>query len=91
MRVDGGMVNNDWLCQFIADMAQCPVQRPVDTETTVRGAALLSGLGAGLYDGLAALASVWDAERTFQPVMQPAERDRLYDGWKNAVQHVLTR
>ena len=91
MRVDGGMVGNDWLCQFIADMAQCPVQRPVDTETTVRGAALLAGLGAGLYDDLDALANVWRAERTFQPLMQPAERDRLYDGWKTAVQRVLTR
>ena len=91
LRVDGGMVNNDWLCQFIADMAQCPVQRPVDTETTVRGAALLAGLGAGLYDDLDALANVWRAERTFQPLMQPAERDRLYDGWKTAVQRVLTR
>jgi glycerol kinase len=91
LRVDGGMVSNDWLCQFIADMAQCPVQRPEDTETTVRGAAQLAGLGAGLYDDLDALANVWQAERTFQPAMQPAERDRLYDGWTTAVQRVLTR
>jgi glycerol kinase len=91
LRVDGGMVSNDWLCQFIADMAQCPVQRPIDTETTVRGAALLAGLGAGLYDKLDTLADVWEAERLFQPVMPPNERDSLYEGWKNAVQRVLTR
>ena len=59
LRVDGGMVANDWLCQFLADILDVPVERPVVTETTALGAACLAGLEVGLYPSLEAVAAGW--------------------------------
>jgi glycerol kinase len=88
VRVDGGMVANDWLCQFLADILDLPVERPVVIETTALGAAFLAGLEAGLYPSLDALAGAWRCQRRFEPSMAPAERARLYGGWLNAVRRV---
>ncbi|MGQ9365027.1 glycerol kinase GlpK [Azospirillum sp. ST 5-10] len=91
LRVDGGMVVNDWLCQFLADMLDAPVERPAVTETTSLGAALLAGLRTGLYDGLegaGGLAATWTCERRFEPRLDPARRTALYDGWRLAVERV---
>ena len=88
LRVDGGMVANDWLCQFLADILDLPVERPVVTETTALGAAYLAGLEVGLYPSLEAVASGWRCERRFEPQMAPRERARLYDGWLDAVRRV---
>jgi glycerol kinase len=85
LRVDGGMVANNWLCQFLADILDVPVERPVVTETTALGAAYLAGLAVGLYPSLESLAEVWQSERRFEPKMGAAERDRLYAGWLDAV------
>ena len=59
LRVDGGMVVNDWLCQFLADMIDRPVERPVNVETTALGAAVLAAVGGGLVDDLATAARMW--------------------------------
>jgi glycerol kinase len=88
LRVDGGMVANDWLCQFLADILDLPVERPVVTETTALGAACLAGLEVGLYPSLEAVASGWRCARRFEPKMAPSERARLYDGWLGAVRRV---
>jgi glycerol kinase len=88
LRVDGGMVANDWLCQFLADMLDRPVERPVVTETTALGAACLAGLEVGLYPSLEALAGTWRCARRFEPAMAPTERARLYGGWLGAVRRV---
>jgi glycerol kinase len=88
LRVDGGMVANDWLCQFLADVLGLPVERPAVTETTALGAAYLAGLEVGLYPSLEAVASGWRCARRFEPKMTPAERARLYDGWRAAVRRV---
>jgi glycerol kinase len=88
IRVDGGMVANDWVCQFLADILDLPVERPAVTETTALGAACLAGLEVGLYPSLDAVASAWRCERRFEPQMAAAERARLYDGWLNAVRRV---
>jgi glycerol kinase len=88
LRIDGGMVGNDWLCRFIADMVRCPVQRPANTETTVLGAALLAGLGAGIYPDLESIASVWQADQAYEPEMPSIERNSLYAGWQDAVRRV---
>ena len=88
LRVDGGMAVNDWLCQFIADIAGCVVQRPENIETTVLGAALLAATGAGLLDNLSSTAQTWRADRQFQPTMSSDERDKLYAGWQDAVRRV---
>ncbi len=85
LRIDGGMAANDWLCQFVADMVGCPVRRPANIETTVLGAALLAGLGAGIYSSLDDLKSVWQDDRTWTTQMGDDTRDRLYDGWQDAV------
>jgi glycerol kinase len=88
VRVDGGMVANDWVCQFLADILDLPVERPTVTETTALGAACLAGLEVGLYPSLDAVASAWRCERRFEPQMAAAERARLYGGWLNAVRRV---
>jgi glycerol kinase len=85
VRVDGGMVANAWLCQFLADILEVPVERPAVIETTALGAACLAGLEVGLYPSLEALAGSWRCERRFEPRMSASERERLYAGWQDAV------
>jgi glycerol kinase len=88
LRVDGGMTRNDWLMQFLADMLDLPVERPVVTETTALGAAYLAGLQAGVWLSIADIAKQWHRDRLFEPAIKSAERDRLYAGWKDAVGRV---
>jgi glycerol kinase len=88
LRVDGGMVVNDWLTQCLADVLQLPVVRPQIVETTAQGAAFLAGLQAGLYGSLDEIARLWQAESRFSPAMDAARADRLYAGWRDAVQRV---
>jgi glycerol kinase len=85
LRVDGGAAQNDFLMQFQADLVGCPVVRPQDTETTALGAAYLAGLAVGVFKSTGELKQLWRAERIFEPQMKPSLRDRLYDGWKEAV------
>ncbi len=85
VRVDGGMVANDWFCQFLADILDRPVERPAVTETTALGAACLAGLAVGLYPSLDAVARAWRLERRFAPGMSASERQRLHAGWRDAV------
>ncbi len=91
LRVDGGMVANDWFCQNLADLIGRPVDRPAVTETTALGAAYLAGLGAGLYPSLEGVASAWRLERRFEPALAASVRDARYSRWKDAVARVLTR
>ena len=88
LRVDGGMVGNDWMVQFLADMLDLPVDRPVVAETTALGAAYLAGLAVGLFGSLDDISSRWQLERNFQPAMAGAARDGLYGGWRDAVARV---
>ena len=88
LKVDGGMVANDWFCQRLADITGLPVDRPVVTETTALGAAYLAGLGAGLFKSERDIAARWALDRRFVPAMKRAQRDRLYDGWLRAVTQV---
>src|SRR5690606_40503469 len=88
LRVDGGMVENNWLMQFLADLLGVSVERPEVTETTALGVAYLAGLQLGWYPSLQAIASHWHVQRRFQPRMQEAHRQRLYAGWLDAVQRV---
>jgi glycerol kinase len=88
LRVDGGMVKNDWLMQFLADILELPVERPIVTETTALGAAYLAGLHTGVYASLDSVAAAWQRERLFEPAMAPADRARLYEGWRRAVRRV---
>ncbi len=91
LRVDGGMVANDWLAQCLADVTGVPVERPVITETTALGAACLAGLTTGLYRSCDALTARWRRERLFEPMMRKDERDERYAGWRAAVARTRSR
>jgi glycerol kinase len=88
LKVDGGMVKNDWFCQQLADLTGLPVERPAVTETTAMGAAYLAGLAAGLFRDTADIAARWRLERRFVPALPSARRNALYDGWAAAVARV---
>ncbi len=89
LKVDGGMVKNELLMQFQADLLGVPVVRPQVTETTALGAAYAAGLAVGYWKDLEELKGNWRAERTFTPGMAEEERARLYAGWKRAVERSL--
>lgn len=86
LRVDGGMVVNNWLMQFQSDVLDVRVQRPVVSETTALGAAYLAGLAVGYWSNLDDVARNWAVDRVFMPTMDTARRERLYRGWQRAVE-----
>jgi len=88
LKVDGGMVSNDWFCQRLADLTGLSVERPRVTETTALGAAYLAGLGAEIFSNQKDIAARWALDRRFNPSMRKAERDRLYAGWRNTVSRI---
>ncbi|KQT31300.1 glycerol kinase [Sphingomonas sp. Leaf412] len=90
LRIDGGMAANDWLCGFLADMIDTPVERPHDLETTARGAAFHAGLATGVWSGLDELSTLWARERCFEPGMAADARETLSAGWHDAVRRTLT-
>lgn len=91
LRVDGGMVENDWAMQFLADILDLPVERPEVTETTALGAACLAGLETGYFGSLEEVTRAWRVERRFEPAMGAGRREALYGGWQDAVGRVLTK
>jgi glycerol kinase len=86
LRVDGGMVANNWLLQFQADMLGVRVERPVVAETTALGAAYLAGLAVGYWSGLDDIQRNWALDRAFAPALDDARREQLYRGWQRAVE-----
>jgi glycerol kinase len=90
LKVDGGMVCNNWFCQRLADLTGLTVIRSQVTETTALGAAYLSGLAAGVFRDLSEIAAGWKLDRQFEPELAESVRNALYDGWKEAVQRVRT-
>ena len=92
LRVDGGMVVNDWFCQFLADVADVEVARPANTETTAVGAGLLAAVGAGLHADLTAAGQAWQLDapaRRFQPETSATTRSDWLAGWHAAVERTL--
>ena len=90
LRVDGGMVTNNWLIQFLADIMDAEVDRPLVTETTALGISFLVGLQAGIHDSLEDIAKLWQCERRFVPAMDEAQRKKQVNGWKQAVNRTLS-
>ncbi|MFC3440196.1 glycerol kinase [Sphingobium rhizovicinum] len=82
LRIDGGMSANDWIAQDMADMLGLPVERPADVETTARGAAMLAGVGVGLFPTLEAAATMIPGRMRFDPTMMPAMRTQRLKGWR---------
>lgn len=91
LRVDGGMVRNGWLCQFLANLLNVSVSRPVETETTALGAAYLAGLQVGVFDSVDAIEKHWQMEHEFHPSMDQTARSGLLEGWSRAVSRVLDK
>lgn len=88
IRVDGGMVSNVWFLQFLADILDIPVERPVNVESTVLGAAFLAALQAGIIASIDEIATVWRSDRVFEPDMDSGRRRALLEGWDEAVKRV---
>jgi glycerol kinase len=90
LRVDGGMVQNNWLCQFLANLLNIIVERPAQTETTALGAAYLAGLQVGIFSSLEDIAQRWQADQEFDPAMENSARNLLLADWHEAVIKVKT-
>ncbi|MBK5481725.1 glycerol kinase GlpK [Peribacillus sp. TH16] len=86
LRVDGGVVKNDFLMGFQSGLLNVPVERPVISETTALGAAYLAGLAVGYWGSQEEISKQWAVDKTFEPDMEEAVRKDLYNGWKKAVQ-----
>lgn len=85
LRVDGGMANNDWLMQKLADVLGCAVQRPVLTETTALGAAYMAGLQLGLVKSTTEIGERWRLDSAWSQNQSEDWRGRHYAGWQDAV------
>jgi len=90
MRVDGGASQSDPLMRFQAGLLGMPVERPASVEVTALGAALMAGIGAGLWKDLDELDGLARNDTVFDPKMNEADRERLYQGWLKAVRTIIT-
>jgi glycerol kinase len=89
LKIDGGMAANDWLAQDLADMLALAVERPAFVETTALGAAMLAGVGAGLFGSLEEAAAMRGAVKRFAPALADDVRAARLAGWKKAVRAVI--
>ncbi len=90
IRVDGGMVTNDWFLQFLADILGIPVERPTNIESTVLGAATMAAYQAGIIATPEQICAGWECDMRFEPTMTAEQTDTLLDGWKQAVGRIRT-
>ncbi|HCC79680.1 MAG: glycerol kinase [Chloroflexi bacterium GWB2_49_20] len=89
LKVDGGMVFNELLMQFQADILDVPVIRPKVAETTALGAAYAAGLAVGFWQNFDELRQNWGIDKEWQPHMESSQREKLYAGWKKAVRRTF--
>ena len=89
MRVDGGMSNNNWMMQFLADILNIKVERPINHETTVMGAAYLAGLKVEFFSNLRDIEDLWKSDRIFIPNMDEEDRQAMYSNWKKTVNNLI--
>tara|TARA_B100000029_G_scaffold490845_1_gene550316 strand:+ start:154 stop:1635 length:1482 start_codon:yes stop_codon:yes gene_type:complete len=90
VKVDGGMVMNNWFSQFLADIIGVKVLRPKVHETTALGAVFMAGLKIGVYKSLDDISKKWKADKTFHSKMKKNYRKKLLDGWEKAIKKTLT-
>jgi glycerol kinase len=91
LKIDGGMAANDWLAQDLADVLAVPVERPAFVETTALGAAMLAGLGCGMFASLQEAASMRGAVKRSEPAMDEPTRSARLELWKRALNSVLAQ
>lgn len=89
IRADGGLVANQMVCQFLADILQAQIQVPAVAEATAWGAASLAGVGVGVFEDLQDIASAWQADKSYSTVMSSDEADQHYQGWQRAINCLL--
>tara|TARA_A100000164_G_C21931065_1_gene785604 strand:- start:85 stop:1566 length:1482 start_codon:yes stop_codon:yes gene_type:complete len=89
VKVDGGMVMNNWFSQFLSDVVNVKVLRPEVQETTAAGAAFMAGLKIGVYKSLKDISKNWRLNRKFTPRMKNSERNFLIKGWSTAIKRTL--
>ena len=85
IRADGGLTANHFVCQFIADMIDKPLEIPENTETTAWGAACLAGLQAGIFQDFEDIKKRWRCHREYTPQLDTESQEILYEGWQKAV------
>ncbi len=90
LRVDGGMVVNEALCQFLSDILQVTVERPADIETTAKGAGVLAAIGCGVLKDLEDAATHWRLDKRFAPQMNEPVRAQLLEGYNHALKQALS-
>ena len=90
IKVDGGMIKNNWLSQFLADIISLKVLRPKVKETTALGAAFMAGLRIGVYKSLNDIMKNWKIDRKFHPKINKLNRTKLLKGWEQAIKKTLT-
>ncbi len=89
VKVDGGMVMNNWFSQFLSDIVNVKVLRPKVQETTALGAAFMAGLYIGVYKSLRDISNKWSLDKKFAPKMSSSNRKKLIKGWSTSVQRAL--
>lgn len=88
LRVDGGMAQNDWLMQYLADILNAPVERAAQMETTALGVAFLAGIKLGWYRSLEEIGRLWELGERFEVNMDEVTRTKHYEGWLEAVSRI---
>jgi glycerol kinase len=91
LKVDGGMAQNGFFLQRLADVLGVPILRPKMAESTAFGAACLAGLGHGVYGSLEDIARLWEGDVRCEPKLDPAARSKEMEGWREALQRVRSR
>jgi glycerol kinase len=89
VKVDGGMVMNNWFSQFLSDVVNVGVLRPKVQETTALGAAFMAGLQIGVYKSLKDISKNWALDKKFSPKMKNNTRTNLLKGWSKAIKRTL--
>ena len=89
LRIDGGLVSNEFVCQFLSDILNCVIEVPKITETTALGASYLAGLQVGVYKNLDDISNAWHCSKIYKPQMSDIERQKLLGRWQEEVQRIL--
>jgi glycerol kinase len=89
VKVDGGMVSNNWFLQFLSDILNIKVIRPKINETTALGAAFMAGLKIGVYKSLKDISKKWKIDKKFNPKIKKSSRIKLLKGWAQAIKRTL--
>ena len=89
IKVDGGMVKNNWFSQFLSNVIDTKVVRPKVQETTALGAAFMAGLKIGVYKSLSDVSKKWKIDRKFVPKISKSNRTKLLKGWQQAIRKTL--